>query len=733
VQAQANSLRQVGNDMIIRCVDGWGVSDQTGHTMNPKSKTAWVSQYVGCLLLLGGSVASWAQTPAVPDTVKVILIDGDMREDWPDKGSVAFHRESTVGALVVNYSLAGTALRAVDYTVPVGTSITIPDGEREAWLELAPVSDALKESTETITVKLEPGAGYVASTTKALTSAALTLGDASVKPGSKAAVRFLYQAAFGPSADSSADVDVIPQNAQSLMAVGFDSWINTQFARPVGKHQPYIDYLIRVKKGSVYSDSRVLSWWRRAMEVPSLYPGALPQSSDVLRQRVGFALSEIMVISDFVDELANQPSGMTNYYDMLLKHSFGNFRTLLHDVAIHPCMGIYLNHLGNDKGEPDHPTEPTFPDENFAREIMQLFSIGLWELNNDGTRKLDEQGQPIPTYDNDDIMAMAQVMTGFSWGGKKGTNFYWSESNYKEPMRMYDEFHELRAKTLLNGVTLPARTASDPDKGTAGLADFNAAIDCLFNHPSCPPFICRQLIQKLVTSNPTPAYVGRVSAAFIDNGKGVRGDMKAVIRAILLDTEARDPAMLSYDDYGKMKEPYLRTANLVRAFNAKAGNGNYQLSYLRSIHAMEPMSSPSVFNFFKPGFSPAGEINDAGLVAPEFQILNDVTSLSVPNYYFNVFEYNSFNRWASAVAAENVRPQISVELSLYNDVPKLLRRLDMALTGGTLPNEQHQLIREAVESINDTMYGWVQDGWKKERIRMAIYLIATTPEAGIQR
>jgi hypothetical protein len=182
--------------------------------------------------------------------------------------------------------------------------------------------------------------------------------------------------------------------------------------------------------------------------------------------------------------------------------------------------------------------------------------------------------------------------------------------------------------------------------------------------------------------------------------------------------------MLSYDDYGKMKEPYLRTANLVRAFNAKAGNGNYQLSYLRSIHAMEPMSSPSVFNFFKPGFSPAGEINDAGLVAPEFQILNDVTSLSVPNYYFNV---------ASAVAAENVRPQISVELSLYNDVPKLLRRLDMALTGGTLPNEQHQLIREAVESINDTMYGWVQDGWKKERIRMAIYLIATTPEAGIQR
>ncbi len=676
-------------------------------------------QSCGLAVLGLGIVSAGAQ-----DTVKVILIDGDMREDWPDRGCVAFHRESNSGPLTVNYAVTGSATRGVDYQMPAGNSITIPDGDREAWLEFTPLTDALNESTESITVTLQAGPGYAASANSALRSAKLTLGNASAKPCAKAAVRFLYQAAFGPDADSPADADLIPQNAQRVMTMGFDNWITDQFARPVGLHQPYIDYVNRVTSGRAYGDTKSVSWWNRAMEVPSLYPGAKSQLSDVLRQRVAFAFSEIMVISDRIDELYNQPVGMTHFYDTLLRNSFGNFRTLLFDVATHPCMGIYLNHLQNEKGDPE---VPTFPDENFAREVMQLFSIGLWELNNDGTQKLDAQNHPIPTYDNTTIMNMARVMTGFSWGGPNGNHFWWAASNYTAPMRMWDEYHDVDPKTLLNGVTLPARVASNPDEGTAGMADFNAAIDCLFNHPSCPPFICRQLIQKLVTSNPSPAYVGRVSAAFINNGQGVRGDLKAVVRAILMDPEARDPAMLSSASYGKMKEPYLRSVNLARALNAKAGNGIYLLNYLYDIHFMQPQSAPSVFNFFKPGFAPAGEINDAGLVGPEFQIMNDVSSLSVPNYYYNALQYG-FNRWGSSNNAEVVRAQLGAELALYTNVPALMRRLDMVLTGGTLPKEQHQIIREAVEQVNSSMWDW-----KNERIRMAIYLISAAPEFGIQR
>ena len=679
-----------------------------------------LSRLSACLMVLLGSVIhAHAQ-----DTVKLILIDGDMREDWPDHGCVAFHRETTTGPLVVNFTIGGTATRGTDYTMPAGNTITIPDGDREAWLEFTPQTDALNEPTETITVALQTGVGYTMNASAALRSAKLALENASTRPCAKAAIRFLNQAAFGPDADSPADADLIPQNAQVVMQMGFDAWLTDQFNRPVGLHQPYIDYVNKVTKGRVYGDSKVVSWWNRAMEVPALAPGGKTQLSDVLRQRVGFALSEIFVISDHLDELNNTPAGMTDYYDMLLKGAFGNFRSLLFNVATHPCMGVYLSHLQNSKGDPD---AGIFPDENFAREIMQLFTIGLWELNPDGTRRLDTHGDPIPTYNNTTIMQMARVMTGFSWGGPKATDFWGSPSNYISPMRMWDEYHDVDAKTLLNGVTLPARIASDPDLGTAGMADFNAAIDCLFNHPNTPPFICKQLIQKLVTSNPSPAYVSRVVAKFINNGSGVRGDLKAVIRAILMDSEARDPAMLSNANFGKLKEPYLRTVSLARAFNAKAANGIYLLNYLYDVHFMEPQSAPSVFNFFKPGYAPAGEVNDAGLVGPEFQIVNDVSALSVPNYYYNALQYG-FNRWGSSNPKEIVRPQLAADVAFYNDVPALMRRLDMTLTGGTLPNEQHQIIREAVEQINSTMWDW-----KNERIRTAIYLIAGAPEFGVQR
>ncbi len=643
------------------------------------------------------------------ETVTLVLIDGDIRQGWPSNGVVAFHRQTTGVALTVNFTLGGNAIAGTDYTVANTATITIAAGDREAWLEFVPSGNAMSKAVKSITVTLAESAYYELSKLKSERTASLLLANPSPKPCAKAAVRFLNQAAFGPSADFA--------NVAEVMRRSYSQWIADQIKRPVGLQQPYLSALDKRLKDGASSEMKMLSWWRRAMSTAD--------NADPLRQRVGFALSELMVISDHVDDLGNNPVGMLNYYDVLLKNAFGNFRTLLFDVATHPCMGIFLNHLGNEKGDPD---VGTFADENFAREIMQLFSIGLWQLNDDGTQKLDGNNQPIPNYGNSEIENMAKVMTGFGFGGPKANDFFDAPENFTAPMRMWDEFHDVTGKHLLNGLMLPARTASDPDTGAAGMADFNAAIDMLFNHPSCPPFISKQLIQKLVTSNPSKEYVGRVTAVFKNNGSGVRGDLAAVVRAILLDTEARDMQVAAQDKSGKMKEPYLRTVNLARAFNAKAANGRYDLGRnLNEVHFQQPLSSPTVFNFFKPGYSPAGPVNDAGMVAPEFQILNAVTATSVPNFYKFAIE-NGLNRYYVDHEREVVKLNFEKEIALAHDVPALLRRLDLLLTGGTLPNEQHQFIRETVQAMSNT-----NRGWRTERVRMAVYLISTSPEFGILR
>ena len=659
------------------------------------------SAFAGLLLLFASLVRA--------ETVSLVLIDGDIRQGWPSNGVVAFHRETTDVPLTINFTLGGNAIAGTDYTVANNATITIPAGDREAWLEFVPSGNTMSKAVKSIVVTLAESADYELSKSKSERTASLLLTNHSTKPCAKSAIRFLNQAAFGPNANFA--------NVTEVMRRGFDKWITDQIKRPVGLQQPYLSALDKRLKDGVSSEMKMLSWWRRAMSTAD--------NADPLRQRVGFALSEIMVISDHVDDLQNNPVGMLNYYDALLKNAFGNFRTLLFDVATHPCMGIYLNHLGNEKGDPE---AGTFADENFAREIMQLFAIGLWQLNDDGTLKLDGNNKPIPNYGNTEIEGMAKVMTGFGFGGPKANNFYDAPENFTAPMRMWDEFHDLTEKHLLNGLTLPARTVSDPDTGAAGMADFNVAIDMLFNHPSCPPFISKQLIQKLVTSNPSPAYVGRVTAIFKNNGSGVRGDLAAVVRAILLDSEARDMQVAAQATSGKMKEPYLRTVNLARAFNAKAANGQFDLGRnLEEVHFQQPLSSPTVFNFFKPGYTPAGPVNDAGLVAPEFQILNAVTATSVPNFYYFAIE-NGLNRYYVDHEKEVVKLHFEKEIALAHDVPALLRRLDLLLTGGTLPNEQHQLIRETVQAMSNT-----NRGWRSERVRMAVYLISTSPEFGILR
>ncbi len=673
------------------------------------------------------------------NVITVSALKPEMSERWPAPGVIVIRRGGGgLRPLNISFSRGGTATPGIDYISALtnGNSILIPAGLREVWLEFQPIADADDaESVETITIAVQTGTGYTLGTN---TSATITLANetASSPPSPKAAARFLIQAAFGPDGVKQSDSNGIAQNVADVMQLGFAGWIDDQFTRPVGKLQPFVEYAISNSILGGDNIKKQTAWWNRAMGVPKLRPDdpntVLP---DFLRQRVGFALSQLFVVSDRPETLAVQPAGLANYYDALLNDALGNFRTLLFDVTLHPCMGVYLSHLLNKK-----PANGIFPDENYAREVMQLFSIGLWKLNLDGTRQLDPQGQPIPTYNNSNITEFARVFTGLGYAGNPNYTNY--PQNFVAPMKLWDTWHDCNPKTLLNGVTLPARTPSNPDVGTATLADINGAVDCLFNHPNVGPFIGRQLIERLVTSNPSPGYISRVAAAFADNGQGVRGEMKAVIKAILLDSEARDPANMNVPTFGKLREPFLRCVNLAHAFNASAQSGFYALDTFYMDHVEEPLRSPSVFNFYLPGYSPPGMLNQAGLFAPEFQIINAGSAISAPNYFHNAIRNNDLHRWGS-VAPNTVRLDVNQELALIvpsaninDDVPPgpafdsdpLLRRLDFALTGGTLSPQQFQSIREAIGRINSPTWQW-----HKERLWLAIYLVVTSPEFAVQR
>ena len=656
-------------------------------------------------------------------TVTVAVLDGAISERWPDDGVVAIRRTGGLRPLTVPFTLGGTAVRDVDYITPPGNSITIPAGVREVWVSFTPVADANDaEPDETITLAVSGGTGYVVG---AMTSGVVTLANETdtSPPSIKEAARFLVQASFGPDQDSTNDVDHIPENVEALMATGLAAWVDDQFTRPVGYLQPFTEYAA-TQIPEFYTDTKMAAWWNRAMGVPSLIPGGPAQLPDPLRQRMAYALSQILVISDRPETLAVNPIGMAHYYDMLLEHAFGNYRDLLLDVTLHPCMGFYLSHLQNRK--PD-PINNIFPDENYAREIMQLFSIGLWELNQDGTRRLDTNGLPIPTYTNEDITQFARVFTGLSYGPDSTPAFLNAPQNFLAPMKMWDDQHDVDPKTLLNGVALPARTPSSPNDGSAGLLDLNDAIDNLFWHTNTAPFIGKQLIQRFVTSNPSTGYVARVSAAFNDNGLGVRGDLKAVLKAILLDDEARNPAYLHEPSFGKMREPFLRVVNLAHAFNASATAGFYALDDFYIDHYQQPMNSPSVFNFYLPGYLPPGDLANAGLVGPEFQILNAGSAISMPNYYLGAVR-NGLHRWGSALADRAVRLNLTQELELVNDLDTLIRRIDLALLCGNLSPREFQIVRESVERIHSGLWEWDQ-----ERVYLAIYLLVTSPECAVMR
>lgn len=429
------------------------------------------------------------------------------------------------------------------------------------------------------------------------------------------AARFLTQATFGIRS---------AKEVSDLQAEGLEHWLWRQFNMPYVLQTSYLDVQKqRNEKGRASDEMSYEAVWRQWLF-----------DEGQLRARMAFALSQIMVVSNIAPDL--RPYAMSSYMDMLNQHAFGNYRDLLKAVTLHPTMGYYLNMLESEKENPDTGSHPN---ENYAREILQLFSIGLVKLNRNGSTQNDANGKPVPSYDEEVVKGFARAFSGWSFGGQtpssgqsmddlfEGSD-YELDANWTTPMRAYPARHETGTKLLLDGKVLPA--GQTPEK------DMDDAIDCIFQHPNVGPFIGRQLIQRLVTSNPSKAYIDRVAQAFNDNGQGVRGDLRAVLKAVLLDVEARDLAGSLVSGYGKLREPVIRLSAILRAFGATTPSkaGRTDLHYLDSADdglGQSPLLAPSVFNFFSPNYRHPGVLAQAGLVAPEFQITTETTVVGSSN------------------------------------------------------------------------------------------------------
>ena len=432
---------------------------------------------------------------------------------------------------------------------------------------------------------------------------------------------------------------------------------------------------------------------------------------------MSYALSQILVISS-KSFILNFGDGLTAYYDILSENAFGNYRDLLYEVTLNPMMGFYLSHMNNPRTD---ASKNQFPDENYAREVLQLFSIRLYELNIDGTRKKDSNNDYIPTYDNNDIIEFAKVFTGLGTAGRPfgmKVNLVANKdikSYMTKPMIMHEEHHKQGQKKLLRGETIPS--------GQTGMEDINDAIDNIFNHPNVGPFIGRQLIQRFVKSHPTPAYVQRVAEIFNDNGDGVRGDLKAVIKAVLLDSEARNCSWISDTNHGKLKEPLLRFSQLYKAFNIQSTTGTFYSEGLsiEESTGQGPLRSPSVFNFYQTTYRPPGILSDALLDAPEFQILNSSTAIGYGNMLDSIFIQDDVLPLEQGMSSLDY----STELSLVANHDELINHLNNKLTNGNLQATTIATIKTALEQMDANQ--------PLQKVKLAIYLIAISPEFVIQK
>jgi uncharacterized protein (DUF1800 family) len=552
------------------------------------------------------------------------------------------------------------------------------------------------------------------------------------------AARLLTQATFGPT---KAEID-------ALTGGSVETWLDAQLALPFTSHRAATVADRNTFGGSnsftnwnaIHPPNRQSAWFKTVLTAP-----------DQLRQRMAYALSQILVVSDIALADDNRTEPVAHYYDQLGNGAFGNFRTLLQTITLSPMMGEYLSSLRNSKAD---PVTGQTPDENYAREIMQLFTIGLVRLQPDGTLQLGADGLPIPTYDQTTITEMAKVFTGYTYFNTNtatASQFRGGGSNFINPMSLFPAFHDDSVKNLAPVSATPIPAAQ------GGARDLQIALDALFTHPNTAPFISKLLIQRLVTSNPSPGYVYRVAQKFENNGSGVRGDLAAVTRAIFTDYEARSAAVAATPSFGKLKEPLLRLTALLRGFGASSGTGRFlgrrhhvngavidgstripataaeigtyasgiDIFGVRGQLAQAALRSDTVFNFYHADYVQPGPLAAAGLVAPEFQITDDNYAISVPNYL------RTFVNSTTTGINANIVPYVitlnpSYEEGLVATPAALVDHLNRVLAAGALSAPVRTRIVTALNALPAATNA-------RDRVNTAILLVLASPSAAVQR
>lgn len=513
-------------------------------------------------------------------------------------------------------------------------------------------------------------------------------------PAAVDAARFLTQATFGPRSL----VEIA-----NVQKKGYYAWLEEQMVRPA---PPHIDYLnaafARHNTGYVYDEDTYEAIWQQWLF-----------GEEQLRARMSFALSQIFVISNVAPDL--DPWAMSSYMDMLNRNAFANYRTLLEGVTLHPAMGYYLDML---KSQKEDAATGRRPNENYAREVLQLFSVGLARLNIDGTPVLDGAGKAIPTFDEETVSGFAKAFTGWSFAGANTADpkaFQSAKANWTQPMQAWPSQHSQAEKVLLDGVVLPPFQTPQ--------ADLKDALDNIFYHPNVGPFICRQLIQRFVTSNPSRAAIQRCATTFNNNGAGVRGDLAGVLRAILVDPEARDPSVTAGATFGKQKEPVIRFASMLRALGARSSSGRNAIHHLDSPDegvGQSPLLAPSVFNFFSPNYRPTGPVAASGLVAPEFQITTETSVVGTINFFSRLADNGS---WGSGDTRLNL--DYSTLQAIALDPPKLADHLNMLFMAGSMsPGLRDTLVR-AIGAMPATS--------TRNRVEAALMIMSASPDFVIQK
>ena len=561
---------------------------------------------------------------------------------------------------------------------------------------------------------------------------------------SQKTARFLTQATFGPT----------PAQISSLTGTSASSWFAEQLAleptlvRP--EFEAYRELAERFEEenedgeGDVTLEAPTFAFWKHAIGAP-----------DQLRLRMAFALSQILVVSDTGGEiLFDHPQSMVAYQDVLRGHAFGNYRDLLEAITFNPAMGEWLTYMGNQKAD----ETGRVPDENYARELLQLFTVGVVELQPNGEPRL-ENGQPVELYNNTDVTGLARVFTGLDIAGLDRQTFpifeealgevEGLEENFFMPMTFNDAVHSEREKTFLN---------CSIEAGTRTLDSIRQALDCIMAHPNVGPFVSRQLIQRFTTSDPDPAYVERVAAAFdagtfvLPDGRSVgdgrKGDLPATLAAILFDPATQSDEVLEDARFGKVREPVLRFTNWARAFGVNASKPEYALE-LGDVSgpgalSQHPHRARSVFNFYRPGYvAPGTESGQFGMTVPELQIVNATST----NGYINFMTFWTFGGldlldpgeaeaelreqgipFNASELAQAWRPDYSAERALADDPAALMQRLNETLAYGTLSAETLSSIQSAVSRIEAE-----DDEMRELRVQLAVFLTMTSPDYLVQR